>query len=113
MNQVIADRKLGWSLHGAWNEVGNETKCLSYEEFLVTMHEKFMKGELSHFLDASPKTQHTCCHGQWHEYHKHGCEAGISFEAWWQAVKNCLIEFNPEEVFIRSCRFDSTHYVII
>ena len=70
------------------------------------MHEKFRRGELTHFIDASPKTQHTCCHGQWHEYHKHGCLAGISFDDWWQAIKNCLYDFNPSYEFIRSCRFD-------
>ena len=106
MNQVIADRLLGWSLHGAWNEKGNSTECLGYEQFLVIMHEKFVRGELVHFIDSSPKTQHTCCRGQWHEYKKHGCEAGISFDAWWQAIKNCTFEFNPSNESIHSCRFD-------
>lgn len=72
----------------------------------MIFHQKFVRGDLTHFIDSSPKTQHTCCRGQWHEYHKHGCAAGISFDDWWQAIKNCLVSFNPNYDFIRSCRFD-------
>lgn len=106
MNRVVAEKGLGWSLHGAWNERGNETQCLTYDQFLVIFHEKYVEGELTHFIDASPKTDHTCCRSQWHEYHKHGCEAGISFNDWWAATKNCLTSFKPDDEYIRSCRYD-------
>lgn len=33
MNQIIAEKGLGWSLHGAWNERGNHSDCLSYDQF--------------------------------------------------------------------------------
>lgn len=88
--------------------MSEETTQIVYRmiSFFLIMHKKFMEGELVHFIDSSPKTEHTCCKGQWHEYHKHGCEAGISFDDWWTATKECINSFNPDKEFIRSCRYD-------
>lgn len=74
------------------------------------MHKKFIDGELTFFIDSSPKTQHTCCLGQWHEYNRHACQQGISFKEWWQAITQCNVSFNPEKEFVQHCRIDQHNY---
>lgn len=107
MNKIVALKNIGFSLHGVWNKIGNDTApCLDYETFQIKYHKKFVEGKLIHFIDASPLTEHTCCIGQWHEYHKHGCLQKISFEEWDRAVDACLSSFDPKKEYVHRCRYD-------
>lgn len=106
INRVIWDKGIGWSLHGAWNAQGNGSSCISYNEFLTLYHRKFVEGRLHHFIDESPSTQYTCCSTQWHEYNKHACQKGISYEDWDAAVSECLLKFIHENLYVHQCRYD-------
>lgn len=107
MSKVVAMKHIGYSLHGVWNKIGNFSElCMDHDTFVLEYHKKFLEGKLVHFLDASPLTEHTCCISQWHEYHKHGCLQGNSFEDWNSAVDQCLSSFDPQREYVHCCRYD-------
>lgn len=44
MNKVVAMKHIGFSLHGAWNKIGNSTEpCMDYETFQTIYHRKFLE----------------------------------------------------------------------
>lgn len=107
MNKVIAAKKIGWSLHGVFNiPTEGDPVCLPQSEFLYRWHHDFEEGKLTHFLDASPKTEYTCCKHQWNEYLKHGCGFNVSHYRWKKEIYKCLDKFDPKKMFVSQCRHD-------
>lgn len=107
MNKLAASIHETWLLHGAWNKKGTNDSCLSYERFLELFHPIWESEEIfKRFLDGSPKTKHSCCRTQWHEYNKHGCQAGNSYDEWLAAIRSCLNSFEPKKLYPRRCRYD-------
>ena len=108
-----------WGLHGAWFEhykpgfnpnvwdsghyhVDN---CMSIENFTTAMNNSYSK---LHFFDASPKTNHTCCRLQWHEYYKHACLRGYSYDEWYNKLTLCYAYFTFHNYPCKAyqCRYD-------
>lgn len=112
--KVIAERNLNFSLHGVWgdelshsqDEIDNvflnvnATDCLTYDTFVSV----FIPPK--NFIDASPRSNFTCCHGQYHEYVKHGCHQGKTYDEWLSGVHWCIKIYNASALFPHQCRFD-------
>lgn len=109
--QVIASRGLNFSLHGAWGDEVDVSDSLSqvipihnitYDEFVKTFQ------PLKNYIDASPRSNFTCCHGQYHEYIIHGCHQGHSYDEWYKAVVSCIQTYNVTDLYPHQCRYDGS-----
>nr|AHL96301.1 polyprotein [Bovine viral diarrhea virus 2] len=102
IQQAMFLRGVNRSLHGIWPE----KICTGVPTHLATDYE--LK-EIVGMMDASEKTNYTCCRLQRHEWNKHGWCNWFHIEPWiWlmNKTQNNLTEGQPHRECAVTCRYD-------
>nr|AMO65182.1 polyprotein [Bovine viral diarrhea virus 2] len=102
IQQVMFLRGVNRSLHGIWPE----KICTGVPTHLATDYE--LK-EIVGMMDASEKTNYTCCRLQRHEWNKHGWCNWFHIEPWiWlmNKTQSNLTEGQPPRECAVTCRYD-------
>ncbi len=103
IHSAMYRRGIKRSLHGIWPE----QICKGVPSHLATDYElRRIKG----MLDASERTNFTCCRLQRHEWNKHGWCNWINIEPWISLMNRTQAMLNEEENFTEcavTCRYDN------